>query len=267
MRVISVQSQVVYGHVGNSAAVFPLEAQGIDVAAVPTTLLSNHPHYPTMHGRVLDADLVGALLQGVEDRGLVQQSKALLTGYLGSVANAEVVADFAARWKKLNPDLIFVCDPVIGDDDLGIFVDPGLPDIFRARLVPLADYITPNQFELELLSGQPARTATDLMAALRVLRAKDAAVTGCVLADTPPGQVEAVIWSDGHLSRNSVTHLPIRPHGTGDLFTSLFVAGLCKGLSAAEAGAKATRDIFSILKRTEADGASEMSIIPWFATR
>jgi len=83
MQVISIQSQVVHGHVGNSAAVYPLQAAGFEVAAVPTTLLSNHPHYPTMRGRVLEADLVADLLLGVEERQLPQQAAAILTGYMG----------------------------------------------------------------------------------------------------------------------------------------------------------------------------------------
>src|ERR1051325_7285024 len=116
MLVISIQSQVVHGHVGNSAAVHAMQAEGVNVAAVPTTLLSNHPRYPTVRGRVLDAELVADLLKGVEERGLVEQTRVLVTGYLGSPANAGVVADFVERARRTNPDLIYLCDPVIGDD-------------------------------------------------------------------------------------------------------------------------------------------------------
>ena len=116
--VIAIQSQVVHGHVGNSAAVFPLQACGIEVAAVPTTLLSNHPHYSSIRGGVLDAELVRDLLMGVEERGLVDTCKILISGFLGSAAIAAVVIDFVRRAKPRNPKLLYLCDPVMGDADL-----------------------------------------------------------------------------------------------------------------------------------------------------
>ena len=156
--VISIQSQVVHGHVGNSAAVFPMQAKGLNVAAVPTTLLSNHPHYPTMRGKILKLELVEDILLGVEERGLIEKSTFIITGYMGSTEIASVVAQFIVRAKKINPNIIYVCDPVIGDDDLGIFVDEKLPEIFLNLLLKQASIITPNQFEWELLSGQSPRS-------------------------------------------------------------------------------------------------------------
>lgn len=179
--VISIQSQVVHGHVGNSAAVFPMQAKGLEVAAVPTALLSNHPHYPTMHGKVLEPELVAGLLRGVEERGLVETAKVIVTGYLGSVENGRIVADFVARAIERNPKLIYVCDPVMGDDDLGVFVKDGLVEVFRERLTPMASVITPNQFELELLACHKARSAAGLDEAMSILArhgAGSAAVTG-----------------------------------------------------------------------------------------
>jgi pyridoxine kinase len=108
MTVISIQSQVVHGHVGNSAAVFPLQAWGIEVAAVPTALLSNHPHYSSMRGGVLDAKFVRDLLVGVEERGRVDTCKVLISGYLGSRAIAEAVIDFVRRAKARNPNLLYL---------------------------------------------------------------------------------------------------------------------------------------------------------------
>lgn len=264
MRVISIQSQVVHGHVGNSAAVFPMQAKGLEVAAVPTALLSNHPHYPTMHGKVLEPELVTGLLRGVEERGLVESATVLVTGYLGSVENGAVVAAFVERARARNPKLIYVCDPVMGDDDLGVFVKEGVIDLFRERLVPMASVITPNQYELELLAGCKARSAEDLAEAMRILsqRGTEAgAITGCVLDDTSPASVETVTWSEGRLSRTSVDRLPIRPCGTGDLFTGLLVARLCEGKNLTEAGEGATREIFEVLKRTRAEASEEMRLI------
>ncbi|MGB3864159.1 MAG: pyridoxal kinase [Xanthobacteraceae bacterium] len=262
--VISIQSQVVHGRVGNSAAVFPMQAKGLEVAAVPTALLSNHPHYPTIHGKVLEADLIAGLLAGVEERGLVETARVIVTGYLGSVENAAAVAAFVARALQRNPKLIYVCDPVMGDDDLGVFVKDGLIEAFRERLAPMAAVITPNQYELELLARGRARSAKELDEAMRVLcarGAKAAAVTGCVLDDTAPGTVETVAWLPRALSRTAVARLPIRPCGTGDLFTALLVARLCRGDSLPDAAADATKEIFAVLQRTEATASQEMRII------
>jgi pyridoxine kinase len=262
--VISIQSQVVHGHVGNSAAVFPMRACGLEVAAVPTALLSNHPHYPTTHGKVLEPDLVEGLLRGVEERGLVDTAAAIVTGYLGSVGNAAVVAAFVERAKQRNPRLLYVCDPVMGDDDLGLFVQAGLIEMFRDRLVPMASIATPNQYELELLAEHKARSAQALSEAARILSSRGTGavvVTGCVLDDTAPDTVETVACSAHGLQRTPTARLPIRPCGTGDLFTGLLVAGLCRGEDLAQASARATAEIFAVLERTKAAGAEEMCII------
>lgn len=262
--IISIQSQVVYGHVGNSAAVFPMQAQGLEVAAVPTALLSNHPHYPTMHGKVLEPEMVEGLLRGLEERGLIGTTKVVLSGYLGSVENGAVVADFVRRARERNPELLYICDPVMGDDDLGLFVDEGLIEVFRDRLAPMASVITPNQYELELLARHKARSVEGLDEATRSLASRGtgaAAVTGCVLDDTRPGAVETVGWSSDRLTRTSIPRLPIRPCGTGDLFTALLVARLCRGLDLHEASAGATNEIFAVLRRTEADASPEMRIV------
>src|SRR5258708_39005134 len=150
MTVISIQSQIAFGHVGNSAAVFPMQMHGIDVIGVPTTLLSNRPGYPSIRGRVLDAQLVADLLRGVWERGAVDSCDMILSGYLGSAEIGEVVADFVARAKThnkaRNPALTYCCDPVLGDRDRGLFVAADIPALVRDRLCPLADIITPNHF-------------------------------------------------------------------------------------------------------------------------
>jgi pyridoxine kinase len=261
--VISIQSQVVHGHVGNSAAVFPMQAKGLTVAAVPTALLSNHPHYPTMHGRILDSELVEALLRGVEERGLLESARVVLTGYLGSVENGVVIASFIERALSRHSQLQYVCDPVMGDDDLGIFVREGLVDLFRDRLVPLATLITPNQYELELLTQQSARSDPELRDALQKLRragTQSAVVTGGVLSDTIPGEMETLCWSADRLSRTSVERVPIRPCGTGDLFTGLLTARICQGMELHQASRGATHEILAVLHRTQAVNAEEMAI-------
>lgn len=264
-NVISIQSQVVVGHVGNSAAVFPMQALGLTVAAVPTTLLSNHPLYPTMRGRVLDAALVEDLLRGVEERGLIETSQAILTGYLGSGGVGAVVAEFVGRAKARNPDLLYVCDPVIGDDGPGVFVAEGIVEIVRDRLAPAASIITPNQFELELLMGEPARSIIALHVAAAGLTRRGPArlvVTGCTLEDTPAGHIETIVYDHGAVHRIATERLPIKPNGAGDLFAGLLVAHLVKGSDLLRAAEAATAGVFAVLQRTLAERSYELRISP-----
>ena len=260
-RVVSIQSQVAYGHVGNSAAVFPMQAKGVEVVAVPTALLSNHPHYPTMRGQMLPASLVADLLLGIEERGVVDENTILLTGYLGTADTAQAVGDFVARARQRHPGIAYICDPVMGDDDLGIFVKEELIGIFRECLVPLATLITPNQYELELLTGERARNLGGMEAAIRAVGPGiDAVVTGCALEDTAPGHMETIACTTGEIIRTSVKRLPIRPCGTGDLFTGLLTARLAAGAPLAKAAARATAEIHAVLTRTEAAGTEEMRL-------
>jgi pyridoxine kinase len=268
MSVISIQSQVAFGHVGNSAAVFPLQMHGIDVIAVPTTLLSNRPGYPTIRGRVLDAPLVADLLRGIEERGAVDDCKMILSGYLGSPEIAAEVADFVARARARNPALLYCCDPVLGDRDRGLFVQKDIPPLVRDRLCGLADIITPNHFEFEFLCGAKATTIEQVIEAAQALMARGPStvvVTSAELEDTPEGEIEtlAIERSKEGLKawRVRTPKLPISPNGTGDLFAALLVAARVQGKDTPDALGHAASAIFAVLERTAARGTEEMRIV------
>ena len=272
MSVISIQSQVAFGHVGNSAAVFPLQAHGIDVTAVPTTLLSNRPGYPTIRGRVLDAQLVAELLLGIEERGAVETCRMILSGYLGSAEIAAVVANFVERAKARNPALKYCCDPVMGDRDGGLFVRADIPPLVRQRLCRLADIITPNHFEFEWLCGAKATTTGQVIEAARALMAlgpSTIVVTSAELEDTPDDTIETLaIERSGedfkdHCKawRVRTPKLPISPSGTGDLFASLLVSARIGGSDTADALGHAASAIFAVLEKTAARGTEEMRIV------
>jgi pyridoxine kinase len=268
MSVISIQSQVAFGHVGNSAAVFPIQMHGIDVIAVPTTLLSNRPGYPTLRGRVLEAQLVADLLRGIEERGALDSCKVILSGYLGSPEIADVVADFVARAKASHPKLVYCCDPVLGDRDRGLFVKPDIPPLVRDRLCPLADIITPNHFEFEFLCGAKAATSAQVIDAAQALMARGPStviVTSAELADTPRGEIETLaIERSGEgirAWRAGTPKLPISPNGTGDLFAALFVAARVRENNTPDALGHAISAIFAVLERTAARGTEEMRIV------
>jgi pyridoxine kinase len=264
MNVISIQSQVAWGHVGNSAAVFPMQMHGIDVIAVPTTLLSNRPGYPTIRGRVLDAQLIADLLLGIEERGAVDTAQMILSGYLGSADNAVVVADFVARAKARNPALAYCCDPVLGDRDRGLFVHADIPPLVRDRLCPLADIITPNHFEFEWLTGTRATKIDQVIEAARAVLARGPStvvVTSAELADTPAGEIETLAVEGTEAWRVRTPKLPISPNGTGDLFAALLVSARVHGNDTPEALSHAASAIYAVLERTAARGTEEMRIV------
>ena len=273
MTVISIQSQVAYGHVGNSAAVFPLQMHGIDVVAVPTTLLSNRPGYPTIHGQVLDAKLVADLLIGIEERGAVDGAKMILSGYLGSPDTAGVVADFVERARARNPALLYACDPVLGDRDRGLFVQAGIPQLMRERLCRLADIITPNHLEFDSLCGREARMIEQAIIEAKALmehRLSTIIITSAELADTPQGMIETLaIERNRDTSKKDMLKawrvrtpkLAISPNGTGDLFAALYVAACVRGADTPQALTRAASAIFAVLERTAASASTEMRII------
>lgn len=261
--IISIQSQVVHGHVGNSAAVLPMQAHGLNVAAVPTTLLSNHPGFETMRGRVLEPELVGDLLRGVEERGLIETSRYIVSGYLGSRANGEVVAAFVKRARQLNPDIIYICDPVMGDAHLGVFVADQVIECLCDELVPLADLLTPNQFEVGLIVGSQPSTWRELEAAVVQIQARRGArvvVTGCTLADTAAVSLENIVFDGKNRTRLTSPRLPMVPVGTGDLYTGLLTAKLARGDTLVEAARRAATAVLDILERTMAENEHEMQL-------
>ncbi|MEO6842188.1 MAG: pyridoxal kinase PdxY [Bradyrhizobium sp.] len=264
MSVISIQSQVAYGHVGNSAAMFPMQMHGIDVIAVPTTLLSNRPGYPTLRGQVLDAQLVADLLLGVEERGAVDTCRMILSGYLGSAEIAVVVADFVARARARNPKLMYCCDPVLGDRDRGLFVHADIPPLVRDRLCPLADIITPNHFEFEWLCRSQATTIDQVIAQAQSLLARGPStivVTSAELADTPDDEIETLAIERSRAWRVRTPKLPISPSGTGDLFAALLVSARISGSDTPDALGHAASAIFAVLERTAISGTEEMRIV------
>lgn len=259
--VISIQSQVVYGHVGNCAAIFPMQAAGLEVAAIPTVVFSNTPDYPTLRGSALPPNFFSDLLLGARERGLPERADFILTGYIGSLEVAEMIADFVTEAKAKNPHLTYLCDPVMGDDGPGLYVPETIAGVMRDRLLPLADIATPNPFELTWLTGREAQTLTDLKTAQEALNIAPAAhliTTGCALDDTQEGYIESVVLGPEGVSRHPIKHLPIALPGTGDLFAGLIVAGLGCGMSLTRAVENAQTLTSCALSQAKALGAGEV---------
>ncbi|MBO1079049.1 pyridoxal kinase PdxY [Roseomonas haemaphysalidis] len=265
MNILSIQSWVAYGHVGNASAVFPLQRLGAEVWAVNTVQFSNHTGYGSWRGQVFGAELVQDLVQGIEDRGALPGCDAVLSGYMGDAAIGEAVLGAAAKVKAANPAALYCCDPVIGDVGRGVFVRPGIPEFMRDRAVPAADLITPNQFELENLTGLPVTSLAEAKAAVAALQATMAAsgpravlVTSLQVAETPADRIELLAAEGGAFHRVQTPMLPLSVNGAGDAIAALFLFHRMKSGSAATAAAAAASSVYGLLKQTAEAGSREI---------
>lgn len=265
MRFLSLQSHVAYGYVGNRAATFPLQRLGHEVWAVNTVEFSNHTGYGAWRGRTAPADQVAEIVQGIEALGLLPSCDALLTGYVGDAALADVVLDTARRVRAANPKAIWCCDPVLGDIDTGIYVKPGIDAFFRERAIPAADLVTPNHFELEHLTGRTVSTMSEALAAARTLLKgpKLALITSLRRGDAPADQIEMVAVSPDAAWRiaTPLIGFEIMPNGTGDAVAALFSAHWLAGGDVAEALGKAASSIFAVLEATHEMGERELQLV------
>lgn len=258
--VISVQSQVVYGHAGNSAAAEPLRQLGLRVAEVPTTLLSNTPVYPTTRGRVLPADWLAELLRGVDERGLPARARLLLSGYLGTAANGAALADWIDHVTARHLSLRYCLDPVLGDLHIGLYVEAGLVDIVRRRLLPHAWLLTPNAFELGLLCGRACVTEAECLEAARALQRGSTAwvvVHGIELAG---GGVGVLAVGADEAWRLATPELPIDLTGTGDVFAALLAGFLVRGEPLPRALERATTGVHVALEQTLRAQVEELEV-------
>ncbi|MEV4489926.1 pyridoxal kinase PdxY [Micromonospora coxensis] len=264
MRILSIQSSVAYGHVGNSAAVFPLQRLGHDVWPVLTVHFSNHTGYGAWRGPLLAPADVAEVIAGIADRGVLGSADAVLSGYQGDPAMGAVILDAVERVKAANPDALYCCDPVMGDVGRGMFVRPGIPEYLRDEVVPRADIITPNQFELDFLAGRTTTSLAELLDAVDLVRAtgpRHVLVTSVLHGDVPSGSLEVVAVSDEGAWVVTTPLLPISPNGGGDVTAALYLAHLSTTGSPATALERTTASIFAVFEATLAAGTRELQLI------
>lgn len=260
MNILSIQSHVAYGHVGNASATFPLQRLGAEVWAVNTVQFSNHTGYGAWRGQVFGADLVRDVVQGIAERGVFPVCDAVLSGYMGDAAIGEAILDAVAQVKAANPAALWCCDPVIGDVGRGVFVRPGIPEFLRDRALPAADIATPNRFELEWLTG---RAVTDLPSAKAAIAALQARGPRCVLltsleAGGAPGEIGMMAAEGGRFHHLTTPMLPLSVNGAGDAIAALFLFHRLRSGDAALALEEAASAIFGLLRRTAEAGAREI---------
>jgi pyridoxine kinase len=264
MRFLSVQSSVAYGHVGNSAAVFPLQRLGHEVWPVFTVVFSNHTGYGAWRGPLLPPADVRDVITGIEERGVLQTCDVVLSGYQGGAGIAEVIVDAVARVKAANPSATYTCDPVMGNARSGCFVDPAIPPIIREVVVPVADLITPNQFELGFLTDtSPASLESTLESAdlARAMGPSSVLVTSVERPDAPEDTLEMLAVDGDGAWVVQTPRLPMKANGSGDLTAAIYTAHLRTTGSPAEALTRTASSVYAVLKATLESGERELRLV------
>ncbi len=264
MNILSIQSSVGYGHVGNSAAAFPLQRLGIEVWPVITVHFSNHTGYGQWRGPVLPADAVFDVICGIDERGVLPSCNAVLSGYMGDVSLGRVILDAVHRVRAANSQALYCCDPVMGDVGRGFFVREGIPQFMREQAVPAANIITPNQFELEFLTGRPVATldqALEAADAARELGPSIVLVTSLVREDAPANSIEMLAVSDEGAWLVTTPLLPLSVNGAGDTTAALFLAHYLRSKDTAATLSKVAASIFAVMEATLSAGAREIQLI------
>jgi pyridoxine kinase len=264
MNILSIQSHVAYGHVGNSAAVFALQRLGIEVWPVHTVQFSNHPGYGAFKGQVFAAAAIRDVIDGIEARGALAQCDGVLSGYMGSAETGAAILDAVARVKRANAGALYCCDPVIGDTGRGVYVQAGLPEFIAAQALPVADIVAPNYFELQHLTGMQARNLSGLRDALDAVHKRGPGVilvTSVESDDTPGDCIDLVASEGGEAFRVRTPKLPVAVNGAGDAIAALFFAHYLRERSAAIAMSRAVSSVFGILERTAERGSREILLI------
>lgn len=264
MNVLSIQSHVAYGHVGNASAVFPMQRLGCEVWPIHTVQFSNHTGYGSWKGRVFDGPAIEELVDGIEERGVLARCNGVLSGYMGSADIGNAILGAVARVRSLNPEALYCCDPVIGDVGRGIFVRPGIPEFMRDHAIPAADIITPNQFELDFLSGRTTETLDEVKQAVGAVQEMGPAavlVTSAHTRETPSDSVDLIAGEGGRFWRVRTPKLSLNVNGAGDAIAALFFVHYARSRSASAALAEAAASIYGLLKRTEEAGSREILTI------
>ena len=269
-RVLSIQSWVAHGHVGNAAAVFALQRLGLEVDAIHTVQFSNHTGYGAWTGQVYAPESIGELVDGIEACGVLATFDAVLSGYMGGAGTVEQVVNTVRRVRELNSSALYCCDPVMGDVGRGVFVRPEIPEIMANLAVPVADILTPNQFELELLTGKSVKTLEEALGAARALRMRlnpngprIVIVTSLTRNDAPPNVIEVLAVTDAGAYLIATPKIALEPprNGTGDTITALFLGQYLKSRDVKNSLELAVNALYRLLEITHEKGTREIQLV------
>jgi len=256
MAVLSIQSHVVYGYAGNTASVFPLQRLGREVWAVNTVEFSNHTGYGAWRGKVLGADLAGDLVTGLEERGVLNECSAVLSGYLGDPQIGSIISDTVKKVRSYSPGALYCCDPVMGDTGRGFYVKPEIRQIIKEKLVPSADIVCPNQFELQALTGLEIKTLNDALKAVNILHDAGPSIVlvtsfkESLLSENAAAVLSMIVSDKKEIFKITTPELPLGGDaaGTGDMTTAVFLSRYLETKDLKKTLELCTSSVFSILE-------------------
>lgn len=266
MAVLSIQSHVVFGHVGNRAAVFPLERMGLEVLPLNTVQFSSHTGYEDWTGMIFPAQHLRNILEGLRKSGILLSCEAVLSGYLGDPENADTVVNIVKELRGLFPDFLYCCDPVLGDDEHGIYVKPEVLQFMQTEVLAQASILKPNRFEAELLSGVTIKTEQDIKEACRILHEKGPAII--IISSLESGQKKkdtiSMALSCGEAGYKITTprlFFSRHPHGAGDLASALFLGNFLKTKNPVLSFERMANAIFAVFQSTYEAGCRELRVV------
>lgn len=259
--VLSVQSRVAYGHVGNAASVFPLQRLGIEAWALDTVAFSNHTGHGRWRGSVVAAAAIAEIFEGIADLGVLDRCDAVLSGYIGGAETGPVLLDIVGRVRAANPKALFCCDPVIGDVDTGSYVTEGIAEFFRDRALAMADIVTPNRFELEYLTGRAIGTVEEAAEAVAGLRALGPSIALVTSLDLDSERISMLAAGPGGAFVVGTPRLPVMLNGCGDVTAALFLARLLRGESLSDALALTAAAMFAVIETTVRLDRHELALV------
>jgi pyridoxine kinase len=265
MNILSIQSWVAYGHVGNASAVFPLQRLGAEVWSINTVQFSNHTGYGHWTGQVYTGEAVRELVDGIAARDVLRHCDAVLSGYMGDAGIGEAILHAVARVREENSSAIYCCDPVIGDVEEGVYVREGIEDFLRNSALPQADIATPNRFELERLTHLDCATLLGAKEAVERLAAtmrpdgmRCVLLTSLETEHTPGDHMDLLVGEGGHFHLLRTPRLPVSVNGAGDAIAALFLFHRINSGSAVKALEEAGSAVHGLLRRTAEAGSREI---------
>ncbi|MDP2791957.1 MAG: pyridoxal kinase PdxY [Rectinemataceae bacterium] len=264
--ILSIQSQVVYGHVGNSAAVFPLQRMGYEVLPVNTVQFSNHPGYGRWKGMVFPGSHIAELWQGLEELGSASSCDAVLSGYLGSLETGEAILHIVADVKRTNSEALYCCDPVMGDSERGLYVRQGIPEFFAHKALREASIIKPNLYEAEVLSGLKIEGLGGARKACSILHGMGPSIVLITSygSSALPSTTIATLLSFGeeaYLVQTPRFAFPLTPHGGGDLVSALFIGNYLETQDPVLSLERMASAVHRVFELTFESHAQELAII------
>lgn len=266
MAILSIQSHVAYGHVGNRAAVFPLERLGNEVWPINTVQFSNHTGYGSWTGEIFTSAHLALVWSGVKARGVIGDCEAVLSGYMGSAEIGQFVLQAVDEVKAARSDALYCCDPVMGDYGRGFFVAEGIPAFISSQAVRSADIITPNQFEAETISGSVIESVDDAKRACEAIHALGPSVvliTSFKPSERTNSSISMFLSSKEGFRLVTTPELPVDPplNGAGDLTAALFLGRYLPERDAVAAFELMADSVFSVFERTYASGSRELDLV------